>query len=163
MGPIESRQSLYGFDIRQNLIYIHRMKQRLIIARLEFIGNNKKTIGVFLEAIFNLCTRKSIQRGFGHPSVLLVFIWQLLFSGECDYDFILASSFFQQSAKFKIVIYSSFDTAGHDHCTSLSSYFPFVDDIRMEVLNHNSRFVVDCSSIAFNIGTEFGLCLFIVE
>jgi hypothetical protein len=29
----------------------------------------------------------------------------------------------------------------------LSSYFPFADDIRMEVLDHNCRFVVDCSSI----------------
>ena len=60
VGAIQARQRLNCFDSGQDLVYIHRVQERLVIAGLEFVGAHQKSVRVFLYAIRDEVARESV-------------------------------------------------------------------------------------------------------
>ena len=69
MAAVEARQGLNSLDVVKHLVYIHRVQQRLVKARLEHIGHNQNTIGVFLEFGGNIGVRESVHARGGQRRV----------------------------------------------------------------------------------------------
>ena len=45
---VQARQCLYRLDAREQLVHVHGVEQRLVVAGLELVGADQESVRVFL-------------------------------------------------------------------------------------------------------------------
>jgi hypothetical protein len=76
---------LHGFDAGEHLVDVHGVKQRLVVAGLEFFRTYEEAMRVFLNPVSNIVAGKSIQLRFAD---FLAF--EFGFTGKRDDGFVWA-------------------------------------------------------------------------
>ena len=67
MGAVQARECLHRFDARKDLVHVHCVEERLVVAGLELVGANQEPVGVFTKALWNRVAWKRVERGLGDP------------------------------------------------------------------------------------------------
>ena len=110
IGAVEPRERLYSIDSTEFFVYIHCMQQRLIEARLEFVGNDQDAIRVLFEDLGGLCLRKAV-----HVRFCIVYASVTHGSREGDQRFVWIAMFFQIAIYCMLVAHGVQARAGHNH------------------------------------------------
>ncbi len=63
---IQPRKGLDRLDPGEHLVHVHRVQQRLVEPRLKFLGDDRKTIRVFLEPVWNRRAGEPVHLRFVH-------------------------------------------------------------------------------------------------
>ena len=66
MAAVQARKRLNGLHIGQDLIYIHGVQKRLVVAGLELVGHHEDAVRVVFHIFLNVFRGKSVDIGFGH-------------------------------------------------------------------------------------------------
>ena len=61
MCSVETRQRLHCFDAGQNLVHVHRVQQRLVVAGLELVGADQETVRLFLNPVGDQVRREAVE------------------------------------------------------------------------------------------------------
>ena len=49
-----------------DLVHVHRVQQRLVVAGLELVGTDQEAVRVLLDLVRDLAGRKAVERRLGH-------------------------------------------------------------------------------------------------
>jgi len=158
MRPVKTRKRLHRLNSRQRLVHIHRVKKRLVVTGLKFIGANEEAVRVLLNLVHDLAACEPVQRRFGNLFPLV--LW---FAGKSDDRLIRAFAFQQISLEGMEVLNGPLNTAAHDHRPSLSTNLIQGNNLFMEMVHHDLRFKADRMVVAFDILAKFLASLLRIE
>ena len=140
----------------RDLVHVHRVQQRLVIAGLEFVGADQEAIRVFLDAVGDLVAGKTVERGFGHFYAAI-----FMFSREGDNRLIGAFAFLQVFAEGMIVLDGPLDAAGDHHRPRLAADLVQADHLLMEMIDHDFGLESNGVIMGFHIAAQFLLGLLV--
>ena len=160
---VEARKRLHGFDARKQLINIHGVQQRLVIACLELVGDDQEAVWLFTKHFFDLAAWEAVQRGLGHilPGIFV-------FAGKGDDCGIWAFTLAQIALEGVEVLDGPRNPARYHHRPRLSTDFTPRNHLLVEVIDHDFGLLPDRVVVAFDIAAnlfarpvavEFGVIL----
>ena len=144
---IQSRQCLHCLYIKQLLVHIHGLKQRLVIAGLEFVRYDQNTVWVFSEFFLNLGTWKSVDLCLGISFTLIT-----NFTGECNHRLILTLALLQFLLDGKVIFNRPLDLMSDNHCTSFA--LDLHPDVVVEMLYNDTSLFLYRMRITFHIRAQ---------
>ena len=154
MRPVEPREGLHRLDVRQGLIDIHRVQQRLIVAGLELVGADQESVWLLLDAFGNVARGKAIEGRLSH-----FFTAILVLAGKCDDGTAGALSFAEVLADGVEVLDRAFDAAGHHHGAGLAADSVPDQHLVVEMVHHDLRLEADGVVVPFHEAPQLALCL----
>ncbi len=158
MRAVQPGQRLHRLDPRQQLVYVHRVQQRLVISSLELLRHDQEPVRVGLDIIFDLAARKAIQTGFRHLSSAV-----LMLAGESHNRLPRAPDLFQVVLKGMKILDRPANAARDDHRPRLPADLSFGNHLGVEVVHHNFGLFPDCVLMALHVSAQFPLRLLRVE
>ena len=157
-GTIQARKGLHGFDIGQNLVHIHGVKQRFVVTGLEFIRDDEKTVRFFFEGLFDGVARKPVDGGF-----ILYFAVVLLVTGKSDDRFVGTVTLFQCAGDGVIVFDGAGDVARHDHGAGFAADLASGDHLIVKMFDDDTGLDADGNAVAFYKTAKSFLSALLVE
>ena len=134
--PVQTAERLHRLDVVEHLVYIHGVQQRLVIAGLEHVRHDEKTIRVLLEGLGDGRICKAIQARGGYGRLIFV---QLFLAREGDDRLVGAASVGQTLVHCMVIVDAPLDAAGDNHGSGLTADLPLGNDLLMKVADHHVR------------------------
>ena len=159
MGTVKTRKCLHRLDVRQHLVHIHSVQERLVIARLELVGHHKKAVLILAEFLLNARAGKTVDailRGLGVDPVFP-------FAGKGHNGLVGALASLQMPVDGRVVFQRPVDTACHHHCAGFAAYLALARHLGVEMFHHDFSLAADGHTVAFYKMAQFFLGFLFVE
>ena len=158
MRPVQPRERLHGLDARQRLIHVHRVQQRLVVARLELVRAHKEPERVLDDLLRDVRRGEAVQGCLGHLDAIV-----LVLAGERHDGPVRALALEQVALDGVIVLDRPGYAAGHDHCPGPAAYLPESRHLLVKVVHHDLGLEPDGVVVALNVAPQLLLGLARVE
>ena len=146
MRTIEPRERLHRLEVGKDLVHVHGVEQRLVVAGLELIRDNQETVRLLLDLVLDRRGRKSVQRRFGHdmPVDLLV--------RKGDDRLERPALLLQQPGDVLIEVDRPLDGRGDDHRPGPAA--DFLEHFRAEVVDDDAALRFNRLRLALHVGAD---------
>jgi len=158
MRPVQARQGLHCLDARQGLVHVHRVQQRLVVARLELFGAYEEAVGVFLEAVRNVARREAVEGRLRYLHTA-----GFVFAGERNDRAVQALALAQIVGEGVEILDRASDAVRDHHRPGLAANPVPSQHLIVEVVHHDLRLQANGVVVALHVAPQFALCLSRVE
>ena len=149
MRPVEARQRLHRLDARQNLVDVHGVQQRLVVAGLELVGADQEAVRVLLDPVGDQVGREAVEGRLGDLRAVV-----FVLAGEGDDGLVGALALFEVLPDGVVVRDGALDAARHDHGPRLPADPPQVVHLLVEVVDHDLRLQTDGVVVVLHVAAQ---------
>ena len=132
-----------------DLVHVHRVQQRLVVAGLELVGADQEAIRVLLDLVGDLARREAVERRLGHLRAAV-----LVLAREGDDGLVWALALRQIVADRVVVLDGALDAARHHHRPRLAADLLQRQHLLVEVIDHDLGLEPDRVVVALDVAAQ---------
>jgi hypothetical protein len=153
MRAVEARERLHRLGAREQLVHVHRVQQRLVVAGLELVGADEEPVRVFLDPVRDLAGWKPIERRLAHFGAAV-----LVLARECDDRFVATLALGEVVADRMEVLDRALDAARHHHRARLAADLVQRQHLLVEVIDHDLGLEPHRVVVGLHVAAQLLLC-----